>query len=134
MQQMPSRPPPAPRLGAGARLGAAAVVLVGSLVGSVLAFYGVGYGVDALMDAGVVRCGDEVGCGIGAGFLMVLVGAAGCVLGSVTALVLALAAPGRWGTGRALAAAGWVTGGLVLLVALAMVGVLVAGAGDVTPG
>lgn len=131
MQQLP--PPGPPRLGAGARVGAAAIVLGGVGLGSVLAFYGVGALLGALMDSGAVTCGEQVGCGIGTGFLMVLAGGAGWVVGFVAALVLAFALPARWSTGRALAVAGGVATAVVLLVALAMVAVVVADAGGVRP-
>jgi hypothetical protein len=131
MQQLPPSGPA--RLGAGARVAAAAVVLGGVALGSVLAFYGVGALLDLLLDRGAVTCGEQVGCGIGTGFLMVLVAAGGWVVGLVVALVLAPTLPARWSTRRALAAAGWAAGAVVLLTALAMMGVVVADAGNVTP-
>lgn len=126
----PARPP---GLGAGARVAAAAIVLGGVGLGSVLAFYGIGALLDALLDRGAVTCGEQVGCGIGTGFWMVGVAAVGWVVGFVAALVVAFALPARLTTGRALAVAGWVAAGVVLLTALAMAGVVVADAGNVRP-
>lgn len=146
--QQPLAPPPGPRpgpagpfgpparrpgLGAGARVAAAAVVLGGVGLGSVLAFYGIGALLDALIDSGAVTCGEQVGCGVGTGFWMVGVAAVGWVVGLVAALVVAFALPARLGTGRALAVAGWVAAGVVLLTALAMAGVVLADAGNVRP-
>ena len=48
-------------------------------------------------------------------------------------LVVAFALPTRLTTGRALAVAGWVAAGVVLLTALAMAGAVVVDAGNVRP-
>jgi hypothetical protein len=120
-----SGPPPS-RLGAGARVAAAALVLGGVVVGAVVCFYGLGAALDALLDRGVVACGDDVACGVGTGFLWLLAMAATVVLAAVAGLLLGLCAPRRWTTGRALAAAGWVVAGHLVLLVAVMVTILLA--------
>jgi len=112
----------APHLSPGARVATGAVVLATALVGVPVTFYGTGAVVDALVDRDVISC-EEISCGIGTGFLLLIVSAIFLVLAACLALVLPICLPRTFTTGRALAT-GAAAGGAavaVLLVAMSLV-------------